>query len=80
MDKFEHTDSVATPEQRFGFGLNDLVEINFMPGFRGRIKSFKYNEQGERVAEIKNPGGQDFIAKLDFKPFVTLVNKAEDIP
>jgi hypothetical protein len=65
MNEFEQTDSVTTPEQRLGLSLNDLVGANFMPGLRGRIKGFKYNEKGERVAEIKNPGGQDFTARLD---------------
>ncbi len=65
MSKFENIEGSVPPEVKLGLVLNDLVELNFMPGFRGRIKVFKYNENGERIAEIKNAAGEDFSAKLD---------------
>ncbi len=61
----EYLDTHMTPEDELGLKLNNLVGINFLPGFRGRIKEFRYNESGERVALVKNPNGEDFTARLD---------------
>lgn len=60
----EYIDSEILPEQRQGFGLNNLVELKFLEGSRGRIKKFKYNEQGERVADVQSSAG-DYTARLD---------------